>query len=144
MIVGSQCRRRIGWGNSLFSLLFKMVRSRITDTEHDSWDGPFCPSAGFWNRNSRSGRSFGGVEKGRPAVLDRLFEEARLHVQAGVYASRPWPFETILISILIEHEKALVELKSKLNTLSFSSSPRPVSTPGFFQQLQRIKGRGCK
>ena len=47
--------------------------------------------------------------------LDRLFEEARLHVEAGVLASRPWPFETILISILLEHEKALVELKSKLN-----------------------------
>jgi len=49
--------------------------------------------------------------------LDRLFEEARLHVQAGVYASRPWPFETILISILIEHEKALIELRSKLRVL---------------------------
>jgi hypothetical protein len=49
--------------------------------------------------------------------LDRLFEEARLHVQAGVYASRPWPFETILVSILIEHEKALVELRSKLRIL---------------------------
>jgi len=46
--------------------------------------------------------------------LDRLFEEVRLHVQAGVYASRPWFFETILISILLEHEKALVELRSKL------------------------------
>jgi hypothetical protein len=46
--------------------------------------------------------------------LDRLFEKARLHVHAGVYASRPWPFETILISMLLEHEKALFELKSKL------------------------------
>jgi len=49
--------------------------------------------------------------------LDRLFERARLHVQAGVYASRPWPFETILISILIEHEKALVELRSLISEL---------------------------
>jgi len=49
--------------------------------------------------------------------LDRLFEEARLHVQAGVYASRPWPFETILISILLEHEKTLVELREKLRAL---------------------------
>ncbi len=49
--------------------------------------------------------------------LDRLFEEARLHVQAGVYASNPWPFETILLSILIEHEKALVELRSKLKAI---------------------------
>lgn len=49
--------------------------------------------------------------------LDRLFEEARLHIQAGVYASRPWPFETIIISVLIEHEKALVELRKRLRDL---------------------------
>ena len=49
--------------------------------------------------------------------LDRLFEKARLHVQAGVYASRPWPFETILMSMLLEHEKALVELRSKLKAI---------------------------
>ena len=46
--------------------------------------------------------------------LDRLFEKARLHVQARGCASRPWPFETILISILLEHEKVLAELESKL------------------------------
>jgi len=46
--------------------------------------------------------------------LDRLFEKAMLHVEAGALTSRPWPFETILISILLEHEKALVELKSKM------------------------------
>ena len=48
--------------------------------------------------------------------LDQLFEKAMLHVEAGVLASRPWPFETILISVLLEHEKALAELKSKLNS----------------------------
>ena len=48
--------------------------------------------------------------------LDGLFEKAMLHVEAGVLASRPWPFETILISILLEHEKALAELKSKIKT----------------------------
>src|SRR5512139_2234669 len=58
-----------------------------------------------------------GLRKEDQRFLDRLFEEARLHVQAGVYASRPWPFETILISILLEHEKALVELRSKLRAL---------------------------
>ena len=58
-----------------------------------------------------------GLRKEDQQFLDRLFEEARLHVQAGVYASRPWPFETILISILLEHEKALVELRSKLRAL---------------------------
>jgi hypothetical protein len=73
-----------------------------------------------------------GLRKEDQQFLDRLFEEARLHVQAGVYASRPWPFETILISILLEHEKTLVELRSKIRILeekrkegepSFSSSP---------------------
>jgi hypothetical protein len=46
--------------------------------------------------------------------LDQLFEKARLHAQAGGDSSRPWPFETILISILLEHEKALAELKLRL------------------------------
>jgi len=58
-----------------------------------------------------------GLRKEDQQFLDRLFEKARLHVQAGVYASRPWPFETILISILIEHEKVLVEMREKLKAL---------------------------
>jgi len=58
-----------------------------------------------------------GLRKEDQQFLDRLFEEARVHVQAGVYASKPWPFETILISILLEHEKAIVELRSQLQAL---------------------------
>jgi hypothetical protein len=58
-----------------------------------------------------------GLRKEDQQFLDRLFEEARLHVQAGVYASRPWPFETIMVSILLEHEKALVDLRSKIKIL---------------------------
>jgi len=46
--------------------------------------------------------------------LDRLFEKAKLHVEAGVVASRPWPFEMILTFMFLEHEKSLVELKSRL------------------------------
>ena len=63
-----------------------------------------------------------GLRKGDQQFLDRLFEEARLHVQAGAYASRPLPFETILVSILIEHEKTLVELRSKLKALENKES----------------------
>ncbi len=55
-----------------------------------------------------------GLRREDQAVLDRLFDLARLHVQAGVYASRPWPLETILVSILIEQEKALAALREKL------------------------------
>ena len=58
-----------------------------------------------------------GLRREDQQFLDRLFEEARLHVQAGVCASRHWPFETILISILLEHEKALVDLRAKLKAI---------------------------
>jgi hypothetical protein len=73
-----------------------------------------------------------GLRKEDQQFFDRLFEEARLHVQAGVYASRPWPFETILISILIEHEKALVELRSQLRALEEKD-------PGFTTETQRTR-----
>jgi hypothetical protein len=33
---------------------------------------------------------------------------------SGGFSSRPWPFETILPSILLEQEKALVELRSRI------------------------------
>src|SRR5512136_376554 len=70
-----------------------------------------------------------GLRREDQQFLDRLFEEARLHVQAGVYASRPWPFETILVSILLEHEKALVELRSKIRTLEERKSALPLFSP---------------
>ena len=74
-----------------------------------------------------------GLRKEDQQFLDRLFEEARLHVQAGVYASKPWPFETILISILLEHEKAIVELRSQLQALENKKSV-PTAEP---QSAQR-------
>jgi hypothetical protein len=49
--------------------------------------------------------------------LDRLFEAARLHLQAGVYASNPWPMESLLLSMLLEHQKTLSELIKRLRRL---------------------------
>ena len=49
--------------------------------------------------------------------FDRLFESARLHLQAGVYASNPWPLESILLSMLLEHQKALCALEERLKKL---------------------------
>ena len=54
-------------------------------------------------------------------VLDRLFDRARIHVQAGSYASRPWPLETILVSILLEQEKGLANLRAELEALKGGS-----------------------
>ena len=49
--------------------------------------------------------------------LDRLFESARLHVQAGVYAANPWPLESMFMAMMLEHEKALEELAKKVARL---------------------------
>ena len=56
-------------------------------------------------------------------VLDRLFDRARLHVQAGSYASRPWPFETILFSMILELEKELAGLQGKLENTQEEKVP---------------------
>lgn len=49
--------------------------------------------------------------------FDQLFEQARLHTQAGAYASQPWPMEAILMSMLLEHQKALAALAERLRRL---------------------------
>jgi hypothetical protein len=49
--------------------------------------------------------------------LDRLFESARLHLQAGVYASSPWPLESMLLSMLLEHEKTIRSLEERSQRL---------------------------
>ena len=49
--------------------------------------------------------------------LDRLFESARLHLQAGVYAAQPWPLESLLLSMLLEHQKTLSSLLERLRRL---------------------------
>jgi hypothetical protein len=57
--------------------------------------------------------------------FDRLFELARLHTQAGVYASQPWPLEAILMSMLLEHQKALAALAERLRRLEGGGDDDP-------------------
>jgi hypothetical protein len=51
------------------------------------------------------------------AHFDRLFEAARRHLQAGVAAANPWPLESMLLAMLLEHEKALAELQEQVRRL---------------------------
>jgi hypothetical protein len=48
------------------------------------------------------------------AVFDRLFDCAKLHIQAGVMVSRPWPFETIVMAVLLEQEKRIGEMVRRI------------------------------
>ena len=52
---------------------------------------------------------FSTVHKDRRGHPYRMFDK-----KAGGSASRPWPFDTILVSILLEQEKTLVKLRSKI------------------------------
>jgi hypothetical protein len=51
------------------------------------------------------------------AIFDRLFDCAKLHIQAGVMVSRPWPFEAIIMAVLLEQRKRLEYLARLLDEL---------------------------
>jgi len=50
-------------------------------------------------------------------ALDGLFAAAKYHVAAMVYASRLTPLEAILMGILVEHQKAITQLKGRVREL---------------------------
>jgi hypothetical protein len=51
------------------------------------------------------------------ALFDRLFDCAKLHIQAGVMVARPWAFETIVMAIVLEQQKQVERLESLLDEL---------------------------
>jgi hypothetical protein len=55
------------------------------------------------------------LAKADQAMFDRLFDCAKLHIQAGVMMSRPWPFETIVMAILLEQHKQVEHLERLLD-----------------------------
>ena len=80
------------------------------------------------------------LRKADQAVFDRLFDCAKLHVQAGVYLSRPWPFEVIAMAILLEQHKLLEQLLMQLETLS--GHRRPTTPSSFPLTLGESQGEG--
>jgi hypothetical protein len=63
------------------------------------------------------------LRKADQGAFDRLFDCAKLHVQAGAYLSRPWPFEVIAMAILLEHHKLLERLLSQIEQPAFPPAP---------------------
>src|SRR5262245_13586882 len=66
------------------------------------------------------------LRKDDQATFDRLFDCAKLHVQAGVYLSRPWPFEVIAMAMLLEQHKRLEQLLARFE--AFCQSARPAAS----------------
>ncbi len=50
--------------------------------------------------------------------LDELFKKARLHASAAQYQVTPDPIEAVLLSIVLEQQKKLSELKEKIESRS--------------------------
>jgi hypothetical protein len=57
------------------------------------------------------------LPKADQPIFDRLFDCTKLHIQAGVMVSRPWPFETMVMAILLGHQKQMERLERLLNDL---------------------------
>ena len=65
-------------------------------------------------------------------VFNRLFDGAKLHVQAGAYLSRPWPFEVIVMAMLLEHHKRLERVLAWIEAVEgrLSGEARDARGPG--------------
>jgi hypothetical protein len=50
-------------------------------------------------------------------VLDDLFRFAKTHAASGAYASKATPFESMLLSMLLEEHKLLQRLEKKVKEL---------------------------
>ena len=57
------------------------------------------------------------LPKADQPIFDRLFDCAKLHIQAGVMVARPWPFETIVMAVVLEQQKQLERAQHLLEEL---------------------------
>ena len=80
------------------------------------------------------------LRKDDQAAFDRLFDCAKLHVQAGVYLSRPWPFEVLAMAMLLEHHKQLERLLTRLEAACQHTLPAVSTVPERPQEPPALTG----
>ncbi len=71
----------------------------------------------FQHERESWGKFRRALTRGDRETFDRLFQHARQHAAEAAYASRPTPFEAVVMAILLEHEKALQEIRGRLDKL---------------------------
>jgi hypothetical protein len=79
------------------------------------------------------------LRKDDQIIFDRLFDCAKLHVQAGVYLSRPWPFEVIAMAILLEHYKLIEQLLTRLQEIGMNLPPPVLPDPAVCHDPPALK-----
>lgn len=58
-----------------------------------------------------------GLRKEDQEVFDNIFRAAKLHLAENFYAMRTIPFESIMMSIVVEQQKAIRRLEEKIEGL---------------------------
>ena len=79
------------------------------------------------------------LRKADQTVFDRLFDCAKLHVQAGAYLSRPWPFEVVAMAILLEHHKLLEQVLTRLGESAMGHLPPASPDPAVHHAPAALK-----
>jgi len=59
-----------------------------------------------------------GLRKEDQDVFDDIFRAAKLHLAENFYAMRAVPFESMIMSIIIEQQKTIRKLKEEIGPLS--------------------------
>jgi hypothetical protein len=54
-------------------------------------------------------------------ALDELLADAKHHLAAAAYASHLLPFEVMLLAMLVEEHKAVIDLRRRLEALELTS-----------------------
>ncbi|MEK6814076.1 MAG: hypothetical protein AABY65_05035 [Nitrospirota bacterium] len=69
------------------------------------------------------------LRKEDQALLDELLDDVRRHAQAQAYASWATPYEAMLVAVLIEQRKRLINLEDAIGRLG-GSPPEPLAREG--------------
>jgi len=59
-----------------------------------------------------------GLRKEDQEVFDEIFRAAKLHLAENFYAMRAVPFESMMMSILVEQQKRIKRLEEEMKRLS--------------------------
>lgn len=82
-----------------------------------------------------------GLRKDEQDLLDEVFDLARRHVAAGAYAAHPIPFETVMLSVLVEIVRRLRVLEARLavtDPRAEGADPKPLPPSKFFPSPQPV------
>ncbi|MBI4429843.1 MAG: hypothetical protein HY562_12080 [Ignavibacteriales bacterium] len=68
-----------------------------------------------------------GLRKADQELFDEIFRAAKLHLAENFYAMRTIPFESIVMSILVEQRKLIKKLQDRVDQLEQHHHPHTIT-----------------